>query len=668
MSRRRFNRGEKNALYMAAGGDCAACGTALPAGWHADHVAPFSRGGATSIVNGQALCPGCNIKKGSAMTARTSGFVPRPHQEKLFQAVELAISSGRRFIMCNVFPGSGKTNGALFGAHIALREGAADTVVYLSPRVNLCRQIEDACEDLREMLDGDFDVVLSHRENTPPLFRQKVLADGRRVRENGYATTYASLMADPKIHADALAGRRYVLILDEAQQLGADEDRATKSTKVVEQLVAGAALTISMSGTVRRSDGQALLGGTYGEPNDDGMRPLLAEVDATYQDGVAHLYLRPFDFVLVDGYAEYTHIDRNRQMEHLFLGTMDRGIRKVVWHEGYWQPLIDQTVETVRDAQTVDPRFCGLVAAGTQQHARDTLAYLGRKHPGVKALIAVSDERLAQDNLRQFQKGGYDILITVQMAYIGYDHPWITVVCCLNDIRWYGFLDQLLARGLRVVRDVPVEQQTLRAILPADPAMQAYAIRLRGESEDGIRGRDRTKTPRDPRECEPDDERCRQESLGYTTFSEATERMVRGLAPSGDLEPEQFDFVADVRKRYRMTGPLSEIARFMRDHGVEFGSGPAREQAQPSGSGPRVGAQEMEKCFRGELNKRFKGFDQQLIEAGHPGAKFGFTAWNWKAHNNNRGLTESSLDDLERAQRWLDDVWGPFVRGAASRV
>lgn len=64
--RRRFNSKERVALFLAAGGVCLNCGDSLPKAWHGDHVVPWSRGGLTDVVNGQALCPRCNVEKGSA--------------------------------------------------------------------------------------------------------------------------------------------------------------------------------------------------------------------------------------------------------------------------------------------------------------------------------------------------------------------------------------------------------------------------------------------------------------------------------------------------------------------------------------------------------------------------------------------------------------------------
>src|SRR4051794_21694902 len=62
--RRSFNSPERIALFLDADGRCQRCGEELEPGWHADHVQAWVRGGITDVINGQALCPPCNLKKG----------------------------------------------------------------------------------------------------------------------------------------------------------------------------------------------------------------------------------------------------------------------------------------------------------------------------------------------------------------------------------------------------------------------------------------------------------------------------------------------------------------------------------------------------------------------------------------------------------------------------
>jgi 5-methylcytosine-specific restriction endonuclease McrA len=63
---RNFNKRQRRILLLISGGVCENCSKPLDNSFHADHILPFSKGGVTSIKNGQALCPACNLMKGSS--------------------------------------------------------------------------------------------------------------------------------------------------------------------------------------------------------------------------------------------------------------------------------------------------------------------------------------------------------------------------------------------------------------------------------------------------------------------------------------------------------------------------------------------------------------------------------------------------------------------------
>jgi hypothetical protein len=67
--RRGFTRAERIALFAASGGRCMQCGASLDSSFHADHRQAWARGGATDVINGQALCPPCNQSKGDGALA-----------------------------------------------------------------------------------------------------------------------------------------------------------------------------------------------------------------------------------------------------------------------------------------------------------------------------------------------------------------------------------------------------------------------------------------------------------------------------------------------------------------------------------------------------------------------------------------------------------------------
>ena len=62
--RRLFSKRQRIVLRLLAGSVCEACKTPLNNDFHADHKLAFSRGGKTTIQNGAALCPTCNLQKG----------------------------------------------------------------------------------------------------------------------------------------------------------------------------------------------------------------------------------------------------------------------------------------------------------------------------------------------------------------------------------------------------------------------------------------------------------------------------------------------------------------------------------------------------------------------------------------------------------------------------
>lgn len=70
--RRNFNTRQRTALFLLAQGRCFRCNEPLAPSFHADHILPFSKGGATEVQNGQALCPTCNLKKSDKIE---SGFL-----------------------------------------------------------------------------------------------------------------------------------------------------------------------------------------------------------------------------------------------------------------------------------------------------------------------------------------------------------------------------------------------------------------------------------------------------------------------------------------------------------------------------------------------------------------------------------------------------------------
>ena len=152
----------------------------------------------------------------------------RPAQLRMREAALAKLQGGGRTVVVHVSPATGKTTGALDVAQALFRADVIDTVMYYSPRLNLCRQVELGWEAQRRLYGGRVLGPVAWRDNSPPLLRGGA---------GGYASTYASLVAAAGLHLAVARSRRPLLILDEAQVLGTDGlGGGTRSAELVEAL------------------------------------------------------------------------------------------------------------------------------------------------------------------------------------------------------------------------------------------------------------------------------------------------------------------------------------------------------------------------------------------------------------------------------------------------
>lgn len=462
----------------------------------------------------------------------------RRFQQEFVDAVILKAEAAQRrgetpfVVVGDIFPGSGKTLTMLQTADILHKQGLIDALVILVPRLNLAMQIEASWKINRPDFEPNALGYINHRINKWPLIRKG---------EAGYTTTYQSLIANPELHLDQLKGKRVLLALDEAQQLGADYVGTdvlanTASAEQVQRLVESLQIVgvLVLSGTPFRADGSRLLFANY-ETREDGKDYLVADVNATYADGIEGGYLRQFEANLYDGEVDWQTADADLQT--LTLSEYDRGLSTFLRDSpGYWNGLVNRFVEHLSHSQTMDRRFCGLVACYNQSQATDVTAYLARCHPYLRILKAISDDgEEAQRNLARFRDQHFDVLVTVQMAYMGYDQPWISVVLPLTGIREHGYLRQLFARSLRVERQLPYAKQTAIWVVPADPRMKEFIEAERQQLEIGLKRREMVAAA----ENEESIPLSTQEQ-GWVVDGRITEHSAMGFYEEGDVEGHEI--------------------------------------------------------------------------------------------------------------------------------
>lgn len=474
----------------------------------------------------------------------------RPFQQEFIDTAIRKFQEGKRVLIADVHPGSGKTLACLAAADKLIGMNAIDLIVVLVPRINLAQQFEEDWHNFRKILPWEPSMKeLYHSDNRPPL----IIGNS-----HGYITTYDSVVSNPVLHHKTLRNRRFLLICDEAQQLGTDYDgSSTRSAYVVDELAQEASFIFVVSGTPYRADGSKLLFAEYGETDAFGKQRLLSDVNASYLQGVRDGYLRPFQAVLHDGNAIINEFGSGTKQTKL--SDMTRLIGETIQQPDYWQPMTDKFIERLMEVKRdVDSRLCGLISAGSQKHAKQIEKYINKYHPQMRTLIAVSEDGdKAHKSLKKFRDGGWDILVTVQMAYVGYDHKPIMAILVLTAYRTEGYLRQLMARGLRMWAAIDSDYQALHAFVPDDPYMRNFVNKLRQESDAGARQKaERTGVDREQGEA--------QEKLTYIVNAFMTEMRAQGMDVTGDLTHDEYVRAEQIRKKLGIPIPVTKMMEFVR--------------------------------------------------------------------------------------------------------
>jgi len=639
---RRFSLRQRRALYLAANGRCERCGGELEEGWHADHVIPHSKGGATTIDNGQALCPDCNQSKSNTMPGKIE---PRPFQAESMEKAKANVRQGKNSLVTVAAPGSGKTYMSLMVLNELWKKRHINTALIFVPRFNLCQQFESESKDFVRKMGGPTMGTIHHVKNEPPLL-------GRTDDQFGIVTTYPSLISAPRLYERIVRRQRAAVVFDESHQLAREVTPSrnklseTESHRYGEKLARDASFSLVMTGTEKRPDGRLVLPEVveYTDPNENDVVYMKPDVELRYRDGVEQGYLRPFEYELHDGQAERDYLDR---VETLTLSEMEESLSDIMREEGYWKPMVDKTIQRTREAKGIHPDYCALIGATRQDHARKIARYVESQN-GLDVRVAVSDNQDASDELRAFRSGDGDVLVTVGMAHVGFDHKPITVVCCLNPFRTYPWLFQFFARGLRMWDEVDKAKQYLRAIVPDDPQMHEFVEEMRRQSEAGIKLREKV-TGEGPGPGPKD-----QQELYAVRDGRVTDVHAKGFNPELDVDPDFYDQIREPAQELAPGVPLGNLKQIIERVGGDGTATPPTRESDTST--PDMTHRERLKGFRKRLSKEFKSVDAYLKRQFGDDIGFGYTAQECKRDHDWTGLPEcKTIDELKARQHWLSN-------------
>lgn len=399
--RRRFNTSERVALYLAADGRCEQCGTELAAGWHADHVTPYSKGGPTDVSNGAALCPTCNYKKGTTI-------MTDPRSIWQSDAVSKFLNSAHDFLV-TACPGAGKTRMALQAGQRMLEANRVEQIIVVVPTNQLRRQWSQAAASF------GIDLTATHRNG-----------DGRLPADaDGAVITYAQVAAGDNYWRRLATAKPTLVVLDEIHH-AADTEHA-KWGSGIKVAFEYCTRRLLLSGTPFRSDGQPIPFVTY---DADGIS--VSHHGLAYGRAVGESIVRPIRFEVMDGRAEWADGFERSSSSLLDVSEKERAIAlSTVYRPD--QPWIadvmrraDIELSRVRESSMSDAG--GLVLAPDKNHA-DQYAQLMARICGESVPVVYSD----MDNdhpgevIDAYANGNARWLVAVDMVAEGVDIPRLAV-------------------------------------------------------------------------------------------------------------------------------------------------------------------------------------------------------------------------------------------------
>lgn len=384
----------------------------------------------------------------------------RKHQSE-FENIIDEIISGKDIRDINVIatPGAGKSSLPIQAARL-IYEDLADAILWVVPRSSLQDQGERGFIDpfFRKMFQHEFIIRSSTNEMNP------------RRGTNGFATTYQAISIDKfNTVLNEVFKHRYIIFLDEFQFLEKD----SPWHKSIDPIVKKCKYVVKMTGTLGRGDKRPIAYVNYrsGKPTfNESNSSRLIKYSRT--DALREKAILPIEFHLSDGSFEW----KNEKGKHKNISSFKSAVSGkeitdslyTALHSNFAEEMINDCVNHWRKLKQFNPRSKLLVITADIESAKLALNYL--KKINVTSRIATSHVTSeAIENIKTFKGAHLDCLVTIAMAYVGLDVPSITHECVLTNIRAKEWIEQMVARGVRIDKSAgPYENQMCYVFAPAD--------------------------------------------------------------------------------------------------------------------------------------------------------------------------------------------------------
>ena len=584
--RRRFNKHERLALFLAADGRSAISDEPLGEDWQADHVVPFSRGGPTNVTNGQAITASENRRKGARMTKKPRGWQGELIESwNLHEPVDYTLA---------VIPAGGKTMGALFTGNMFLKAragGKPRRLIIVVPTLPLCAQWKQtALDEFRLQLTSSFTGFW-------------------KAGYDGAVLTYQAIaMGRPQLWMKVCSNSDVMVIFDEVHHAG---DGATWGD-AIGLAFASARKRLSMTGTPFKSDGGRI---KWLAVDNNGEYVIHYRYD--YPTALRDRIVRSIHFQMVDFVVTEqtkfgtTTYDTRRPLSE---SEAESALRAAQRDTGFIDRMLSAAIERLAAVLINRPDARALVICTDTEAAvavSDRLTVLSGERPAV----VVSNEAVSTTTITAFKEAPLPRwIVAVKMVSEGVDIPALAVEVYLTTTQTELFFRQASGRIMRRLDSDDPDDDEAYMLVPNVPLLRGFAQTIEEYQRQVREAEDRERRERnanlDPGEPLQRIYDVRDIELGERiahgdVFSREDSAIVRNLATQfgmGEDEVVRFTELLDEQRQHPQQKPVlsledeerrlrKEIKRLIGRILIKQGRGSDREAY---------------KKLHGELNRRYR--------------------------------------------------------------
>ncbi len=397
----------------------------------------------------------------------------RKHQSEYVDIVN-RILSGEPItkVIGHITPGGGKSLFSLLSWPLIVNR-YANALCWIVPRLTLAYQAEAGSMDpyFREALKHNMIIRSATNEYNP------------RRGQTGYTTTYQALAQDSKyINAREFEQRKYILILDEPHHV---EDEGSWH-KAIAPLVERCKFLILLSGTLNRGDENKIAFFDYIQKGNNtclDLSPCEDTIIITYSrsDALKEKAILPIKFTLFDGDVEWEKQGKEFKTKLSKAYKNSGDAIQTALNTEFGNHIMKNGLDHWLNYKKDHPRSKLAIVAANIKHAKALQKTV--QSWGFNALIATSDDNQeAIKAIKDYRYGNSDIMIFVMMCSEGLDIPPLTHIIALTHIRTSAWIEQLVARAVRVDKDAgPYENQTAFVFAMDDPPFRRVVEQIKKE-------------------------------------------------------------------------------------------------------------------------------------------------------------------------------------------